>query len=155
MVYEPLIAAAPGIPTVTILQPIVASCVDLYQALYRAIFNWVLWNQNQTNFLPISQTSYSANLKEGDIWGYPTLQFCNYVQCTVFPVKRWTPEKIYVYCFTINQMQDETTKDNGQTAAGISHGLIWNNELALSSTRNLQFSLWIPLKKLFFAPNQH
>ena len=28
-------------------------------------------------------------------------------------------------------MQDETAKDNGQTAAGISLDLIWNNELAL------------------------
>ena len=58
-----------------------------------------------------------------------------------------------LYCFATNQMRDETAKDNGQTAAGISHDLIRNNELALSSTRNLQFSLCIPLKKLFFAPN--
>ena len=54
-----------------------------------------------------------------------------------------------VYCFATNQMQDETAKDNGQTAAGISHDLIRNNELALSSTRNLQFSLCISLRKLF------
>ena len=46
-------------------------------------------------------------------------------------------------------MQDETAKENEQTAAGISHDLIWNNELAFSSTRNLQFSLCIFLKKLF------
>ena len=52
-----------------------------------------------------------------------------------------------VYCFATNQMQDETANDNGQTAAGISHDLIRNNELALSSTRNLQFSLCISLKK--------
>ena len=52
-----------------------------------------------------------------------------------------------VYCFATNQMQDETAKDNGQTAEGISHDLIRNNELALSSTRNLQFSLCISLKK--------
>ena len=42
-----------------------------------------------------------------------------------------------VYCFATNQMRDETAKDNRQTAAGISHDLI-----------NLQFSLWISLKKL-------
>ena len=35
-------------------------------------------------------------------------------------------------------MQDETAKDNGQTAAGNSHDLIRNNELAVS-TRNLSF----------------
>ena len=55
-----------------------------------------------------------------------------------------------VYCFATNQMREETAKDNRQTAAGISHDLIWNNELAFSSTRNLQFFLWISLKKLFF-----
>ena len=42
-----------------------------------------------------------------------------------------------VYCFATNQMRDETAKDNRQTAAGISHDSI-----------NLQFSLWISLKKL-------
>ena len=36
-------------------------------------------------------------------------------------------------------MQDETAKDNRQTAALIGHDLTWNNELAFSSTRNLQF----------------
>ena len=46
-----------------------------------------------------------------------------------------------VYCFATNQMRDETAEDNRQTAAGISHNLIQNNELAFSSTRNLQFSL--------------
>ena len=55
-----------------------------------------------------------------------------------------------VYCFATNQMRDETAKDNGQTAAGISHDLIRNNELALSSARNLQFFLCTSLKKLFF-----
>ena len=54
-----------------------------------------------------------------------------------------------VYCFETNQMRDETAKHNRQTAAGISHDLIRNNELTFSSTRNLQFSLWISLKKLF------
>ena len=42
-----------------------------------------------------------------------------------------------VYCFaTSNQMRDETAKDNRQTAGGISHDLIRNNELALSSSVN-------------------
>ena len=36
-----------------------------------------------------------------------------------------------VYCFVTNQMRDETAKDNRQTAAGISHDLIRNNELAI------------------------
>ena len=40
-------------------------------------------------------------------------------------------------------------KDKRQTAAGISHDLIQNNELTLSSMRNLQFSLCISVKKLF------
>ena len=55
-----------------------------------------------------------------------------------------------VFCFATDQMRDETAKDNRQTAAGISHDFIRNNELAFSSTRNLQFSLWISLKKLYF-----
>ena len=55
-----------------------------------------------------------------------------------------------VYCFATNQMRDETAEDNGQTAAGISHNLIRNNQLVLSSMRNLQFSLWISLKKPFY-----
>ena len=36
-------------------------------------------------------------------------------------------------------MRDETAKDNRQTTALISHDLTRNNELAFSSTRNLQF----------------
>ena len=61
-----------------------------------------------------------------------------------------------VYCLMTNQMRDETAKDNGKTTAGISHNLKRNNELALSSTRNLQFSHCISLKKLFFfTTNQH
>ena len=36
-------------------------------------------------------------------------------------------------------MQDETAKDNQQTAEWINHDLIPNNELAFSSTRNLFF----------------
>ena len=46
-----------------------------------------------------------------------------------------------VYCCATNQMRDETAKDNRQTATGISYDLIRNNELAFSSTRNLQFPL--------------
>jgi len=38
-----------------------------------------------------------------------------------------------VYCFTTNKKQDETAKDNCQTAACISHDLIQNNELGFSS----------------------
>ena len=36
-----------------------------------------------------------------------------------------------VYCFATNQTRDETAKDGRQTAAGISHDLIRNNELAV------------------------
>ena len=64
-----------------------------------------------------------------------------------------------VYCFATNQTWDETAKDNRQTAAGISHYLIWNNELAFSSfssfssTRNFPFgSLW---KSYFLTTNQY
>ena len=60
-----------------------------------------------------------------------------------------------VYCFATNQMRDETAKDNGQTAAGISHDLIRNNEPALSFARNLQFLLCISLKKLFCNTKQY
>ena len=46
-----------------------------------------------------------------------------------------------VYFVGTNQMRDETTKDNRQTAALISHDSTQNNELAFSSTRNLQFTV--------------
>ena len=42
-----------------------------------------------------------------------------------------------VYCFTTNQMRDETAKDNRQTAEWINYDLTRNNEFAFSSTRNL------------------
>ena len=42
-----------------------------------------------------------------------------------------------VYCFTTNQMRDETAKDNRQTAEWINHALTRNKELAFSSMRNL------------------
>ena len=54
-----------------------------------------------------------------------------------------------VYCFATNQMRDETAKDNRQTAAWISHDLTRNNELAFSSTPNLQFYRF-QIPKLFF-----
>ena len=65
---------------------------------------------------------------------------------TVFPVKTVnTWEKFWnVYCFATNQMWDETTTDNRQTAALISHHLIWNNELACSWTNSFTvfFKYW-------------
>ena len=54
-----------------------------------------------------------------------------------------------VYCLATNQMQDETAKDNGQTATRISHGLTRNNELVFSPTTNLQFYCF-QILKLFF-----
>ena len=53
-----------------------------------------------------------------------------------------------VYCFTTNQMRAETARDNRQTAL-ISHDLARNNELAFSSTRNLQFYRFQILKFCF------
>ena len=66
--------------------------------------------------------------------------------------KTVTLEKIsgmFIICFVTNQMRDETAKDNRQTAAGISHNVIRNNELAFSSTRNLQFPLDLSEKAIF------
>ena len=54
-----------------------------------------------------------------------------------------------VYCFATNQMRDETVIDNRQTTALISHELTRNNELAFSSTTNLQFYRFQKLKLLF------
>ena len=54
-----------------------------------------------------------------------------------------------VYCFATNQMRDETAIDNRQTAALISHELTRNNELAFSSTTNLQFYRFQKSKLLF------
>ena len=47
-------------------------------------------------------------------------------------------------------MRDETTKDNRQTTALISHDLTRNNELAFSSTSNLQFYCFQIVKFFFF-----
>ena len=61
-----------------------------------------------------------------------------------------------VYCFATNQTQDKTAKDNRQTAAGVSHELIQNNELAvylLQEVFNIPFgSLW---KSYFLTTSQH
>ena len=56
-----------------------------------------------------------------------------------------------VYCFAINQMRDETARltDNRQTAALISHNFMRDNNLAFSSTRNLQF-YHLQILKFFF-----
>ena len=56
-----------------------------------------------------------------------------------------------VYCFTINQMRNETVKGNRQTAAWITHDLTRNNELAFSSTKNLQFYRFSNTEIFFFS----
>ena len=60
-----------------------------------------------------------------------------------------TRENWNVYCFATNQMRDKTARDNCQSAALISHNLTRNNELAFSSTRNLQFYRFQILKFFF------
>ena len=61
-----------------------------------------------------------------------------------------------VYCCATNQTRYETAKDHRQTAAGISHDLIRNNELAvflLQEIFNIPYgSLW---KSYFLTTNQH
>ena len=54
-----------------------------------------------------------------------------------------------VFCFTTNQLRDETVKDNRQTAPWISHDLTQNNKQAFSSMTNLQFYRFQILKLLF------
>ena len=76
---------------------------------------------------------HSCFLKTGYFWG----RVCER-SITFFPVQPWE-NFCNVYCFTTNQMWDETAKDNRQTAALFSHVLTRNNELVFSSTRNLQF----------------
>ena len=59
---------------------------------------------------------------------------------TIYSLSRKTVnarEHFWNVCFATNQMQDETAKDNGQTAEWINHDLTRNNELASSSTTNL------------------
>ena len=55
-----------------------------------------------------------------------------------------------VYCFATNQMRDETAKDNRQTAAGISHDLIRNNELAFFYKKSLIFPLDLSEKAILW-----
>ena len=81
---------------------------------------------------------------------YP--QACNiFVRCYSHSHKTVNTRENFwnVYCFATNQMRDETAKDNRQTAAWISHDLTQSNELALSSTTNLQFYCF-QILKLFF-----
>ena len=54
-----------------------------------------------------------------------------------------------VYCFATKQMRDEVAKDNRKTAALIGHDLTPLNELAFSSTRNLQLYRFQMLKFFF------
>ena len=56
-----------------------------------------------------------------------------------------------VYCFATKRMQDETAKDNRQTATWTSHDLIQNNQLAFSSTTNFQFYCFQILNLFFFV----
>ena len=62
-------------------------------------------------------------------------------QCICYSLSRKTVnarENFWnVYCFTTNQMRDETAKDNRQTTEWINYDLTRNNEFAFSSTRNL------------------
>ena len=60
---------------------------------------------------------------------------CYSLSCKTVNTRKnfWT-----VDCFATNQMRDETTTDNCQTTTWISHNMIRNNELAFSSTTNLQ-----------------
>ena len=62
-----------------------------------------------------------------------------YMQCYSLSHKTVNARENFwnVYCFATNQMRDETAKDNRQTAAGISHDLIRNNELAFFLKKNL------------------
>ena len=55
---------------------------------------------------------------------------------TVFPVKLWTPAKISGMFIVSRPIRCEMKpqKITDKTASGISHDLIWNNELAFSST---------------------
>ena len=72
-------------------------------------------------------------------------------------LKPWTLEKIsaYVYCFATNQMQYETVKDNGQATAGISHDLIWDNEVAFLLWEIFNFLIRSRWKSYFLITNQH
>ena len=59
-------------------------------------------------------------------------------------------ENFWNNCFATNQMRDETAKDNCQTAPWISYDFTQDNELAFSSTTNLQFN-GFQILKLFFS----
>ena len=65
---------------------------------------------------------------------------CTHMQACEFLWSLWTVKQ----CKLLLKL-----KDNRQTTARISHNLIQNNKLALSSTTNLHFS-FASLKKLFF-----
>ena len=61
-----------------------------------------------------------------------------------------TKENLWNVCFGTNQMRDKTAKDNRQTAALISHDLTRNNELAFSSTKSFNFTVFERRKIFFF-----
>ena len=78
--------------------------------------------------LKVHNTINSANEYEPDVLN----AFC---ATRVYSLSRKTVnarENFWnVYCFTTNQMRDETAKDNRQTAEWINYDLTRNNEFAL------------------------
>ena len=76
-------------------------------------------------FMPINCLWQRPTRKLKLLWSLHTFSFhylCNY---SLFSETVNVRENFWnVYCFATNQMRDETTKDNRQTAAGISHYLI-------------------------------
>ena len=101
------------------------------------------WNSKIEKSLPILEKMLKPHFPE------------NLQDLTVFPVKPWTPEKIS-WMFIVSlpiRCEMKSQKITGKRQQG--YDLVRHCELALSSTRDLQFSLCISLKKLFFTTNQH
>lgn len=67
----------------------------------------------------------------------------------------WTPEKLCWMFIVSLPIRYEMKPQRITDQAGISHDLLWNNELAFSSTINLQFSLGLHWKSYFLTTKQH
>ena len=123
---------------------------------------WLDWRILGDSFVSLNLNSASCFV-EGVLISGPVLWelHCRLFKKWVFLSKSWisrdhslsrktvnTRENFWnVYCFATNQMRDETAKEIRQTAA-----LTRNNELAFSSTRNLQFYRFQIVNYFFLSP---
>ena len=121
------------------------TCVALYMVEVIWELGDFLINNNNQIFTQDNPVSIKKCYQMGSCW----------LRITAFPAKPWTPEKISGMFIVLGpircEMKPQKITDKPQQGS-LSHYFIWNNELAFSSTRNLQFSLLGLSEKAIFWP---